>query len=141
MASRGNCRNNVYQELAMAELIQELTGCTLLEAQEALDKFHGNVVDAVESLVVKPRVRGDDYMPSQPNIDTGLTPEQEELCRRGRDLQDKVNAVFSVAHSQTQRASSLSHEAPQEQTVVVSEALTHPEVSTLMNEPQQDSSA
>ena len=85
----------------MAELIQELTGCTQFDAEEALKKFHGNVVDAVEFLIVKPKVRGDAYIPIKPKINNGLSPEQEEMCRRGRELQDKVNAVFSVAHSQT----------------------------------------
>ena len=92
----------------MAELIQELTGCSLIDAHLALRQFNGNVVDAVEFLVVKPRVRGDAYLPPKPKIDNGLTPEQEELCRRGRDLQDKVNAVVSVAHSKIQDGNSKS---------------------------------
>ena len=99
----------------MAELVQELTGCTLLEAEDALKKCNGNVVDAVELLIVFPTIKG---IPPKPKINTGLSPEQEEICRKGRDLQDKVNAVFSVAHSQTRRASSLSHEEPTAQTVV-----------------------
>lgn len=93
----------------MAELVQELTGCTFIEAEETLKKFHGNVVDAVESLLVKPVVRGDAYIPPKPVINDGLTPEQREMCRRGRDLQDKVNVVVSVAHSQ------IRHESQQEE--------------------------
>jgi hypothetical protein len=114
----------------MAELVQELTGCTILEAQEALAKHNGSVVDAVEGLIVFPTVKG--ILP-KPKINTGLTPEQEEMCRRGRELQDKVNAVFSVAHSQTQRASSLSHEEPVEP-IAVSESTKPAEVLTLKNE-------
>ncbi len=93
----------------MAELVQELTGCTILEAEEALKKHNGNVVDAVEALVVVPKVKGNDYIPKPPKIDHGLTPLQEEMCRRGRDLQDKINEVFSVAHSKTR------HEHPEEE--------------------------
>jgi hypothetical protein len=123
----------------MAELVQELTGCTQLQAEEALTKYHGNVVDAVESLIVKPKTKGDLYIPAKPKINTGLTPEQEELCRRGRDLQDKINAVVSVAHSQTQHGSSLSHEEQGEPTVVIVPKTETAELP-LTNESRQDSS-
>jgi hypothetical protein len=65
-------------------------------------KFKGDVVAAIESVFEKPEVKGDKYIPSKPKVDSGLSPEQEELCKKGRWLQDKVNAVFSVAHSKIQ---------------------------------------
>jgi hypothetical protein len=84
----------------MATMIQTLTGCTLEQAEEAARKYGDEIWLAVESLL--PKVAGDKFIPEKPKIDSGLTPEQQELCQRGRALQDKVNAVFSVAHSKTQ---------------------------------------
>ena len=82
-------------------------------------KFKGDVVAAIESVFEKPETAGDKYIPPKPKVDSGLTPEQEELCRRGRWLQDQVNAVFSVAHSKTQTR-------PE----------TVPETSPLKNQPE-----
>ena len=80
-------------------MVQQLTGCSREEAEKALIK-HENVLDAVESLIpTNPVVSGNKYSPPKPKVDTGMDPEQQALCERGRWLQDKVNAVFSVAHS------------------------------------------
>lgn len=80
-------------------MVQQLTGCSREEAEKALIE-HENVLDAVESLIPKnPVVSGNKYIPPKPKVDTGMDPEQQALCERGRWLQDKVNAVFSVAHS------------------------------------------
>ena len=84
------------------ETIQEMTGCTREQAEEALRKYGDEIWLAVDSLLKKPEVAGDKYAPPKPTIDTGLSPEQADMCRRGRELQDKVNGVFSVAHSKTQ---------------------------------------
>jgi hypothetical protein len=78
----------------------ELAGVDEATAKRALLEYE-TVEDAIAALMIKPVVSGDAYIPPRPTIDTGLTPEQEERCRKGRWLQDKVNAVFSVAHSQT----------------------------------------
>ena len=84
-----------------ALMVCQLTGCSQEEASRAL-MIHETVVDAVESLLPPaPVVSGSKYIPSKPIVDTGLSAEQKELCERGRWLQDKVNAVFSVAHSKT----------------------------------------
>jgi hypothetical protein len=84
-----------------ATMVCQLTGCSEEEASRALLN-HETVVDAVESLLPPaPVVSGSKYIPSKPIVDTGLSVEQKELCERGRWLQDKVNAVFSVAHSKT----------------------------------------
>jgi len=75
----------------------ELAGVDEETAKRALLE-HETVEDAVDALLPTPVVRG---VKPPPKVDTGLTPEQEERCRKGRWLQDQVNAVFSVAHSQT----------------------------------------
>ena len=83
-------------------MVQQLTGCSREEAEKALIE-HENVLDAVESLIpTNPVVSGNKYIPPKPKVDTGMDPEQQALCERGRWLQDKVNAVFSVAHSKVQ---------------------------------------
>jgi hypothetical protein len=82
-------------------MICQLIGCSQEEASQALLK-HESVVDALESLLPPaPVVSGSKYIPPKPIVDSGLSVEQKELCERGRWLQDKVNAVFSVAHSKT----------------------------------------
>lgn len=82
-----------------ATMVQQLTGCSREEAEKALNQ-HETVLDAVESLIpANPVVSGAKYIPPKPKVDTGMDPEQIALCERGRWLQDKVNAVFSVAHS------------------------------------------
>ena len=84
-----------------ATMVQQLTGCSREEAEKALTD-HETVLDAVESLIpANPIVSGAKYIPPKPKVDTGMDPEQIALCERGRWLQDKVNAVFSVAHSKT----------------------------------------
>jgi hypothetical protein len=87
----------------MADIVAELAGVDLVTAAKALME-HKEVWLAVESLMVKPATSGEKYMPEKPVVDSGLSAEQKTLCERGRWLQDKVNAVFSVAHSQIRQA-------------------------------------
>jgi len=83
------------------QMICQLVGCTQEQASQALLK-HETLVDAIDSfLPPAPVVSGTKYIPPKPIVDSGLSAEQKELCERGRWLQDKVNAVFSVAHSKT----------------------------------------
>jgi len=84
----------------MAELIAELANVDLQTAEKALEE-HKEVWLAVDSLIQKPITPGDKYIPAKPKVDTGLTLEQQMICERGRWLQDRINAVFSVAHSKT----------------------------------------
>ena len=77
----------------------ELAGVSREVAEEAL-RTHKTVEDALDALIQKPIVSGDAYLRGKPVVATGQDPEQEERCRKGRWLQDQVNAVFSVAHSQ-----------------------------------------
>jgi hypothetical protein len=100
----------------------ELTGCGPVEAANAL-KEHKEIWLAVDSLLSKPVVSGEKYIPKPPVIDRGLTEEQRERCDRGRWLQDQVNAVFSVAHSKTQTQPDQGSSAP--------EALPPPEASVV----------
>ena len=104
----------------MAETVVELTGCTLEEAHKALQVHGDEIWKAVDSLMTKPEVSGDKYLPKKPVINNGLTAEQYERCLKGRNLQDRVNAVFSVAHAQHQ---------------------TQPVPSALEAQPAEDSSA
>jgi len=94
-------------------MIVELTGCSEVDALSALRDASGNVVEAVDKLLVKPPTQGDRYLPEKPKIDDGLSDEQRELCERGRWLQDKVNVVFSVAHSKTRTPQDLLEPADQ----------------------------
>ena len=80
-------------------MVQQMTGCTREEAEKALIS-HETVLDAIEALTpANPVISGAKYIPQKPTIDNGLDPEQDALCKKGRWLQDRVNAVFSVAHS------------------------------------------
>jgi hypothetical protein len=117
-------------------MVQQLTGCSRDEAERTLNQYE-NVLDAVESLIpANPVVSGAKYIPPKPKVDTGMDPEQIALCERGRWLQDKVNAVLSVAHSkilpdlQAEQSSSQSVEAS---------AVTIPLSSTEVSVPSQDS--
>jgi hypothetical protein len=88
-------------------MIMSLTGVDE-ETASAAYLNHETVEDAIDSLLPKPNVAGDKYIPPKPKVNTGLTPEQEALCKRGRWLQDQVNVVFSVAHSKTRTPQDLS---------------------------------
>jgi hypothetical protein len=82
-------------------MVQQMTGCTREEAEKALVS-HETVLDAIEALIpANPVASGAKYIPPKPKVDHGMDEEQAALCARGRWLQDKVNAVFSVAHSKT----------------------------------------
>lgn len=85
----------------MAEMVMELANVTQEVAEEALAKYE-EVWLAVDSLIQKPAIASDRYIPEKPKACAHLTSEQKEMCDRGRWLQDKVNAVFSVAHSKIQ---------------------------------------
>lgn len=75
--------------------------CVDRETAEKALAEHKTVEDAVDALLIKPVVSGERFVPPPPTIDRGMTTEQEERCKKGRWLQDQVNAVFSVAHSKS----------------------------------------
>jgi hypothetical protein len=76
----------------------ELAGVPREVAEEALAK-HKEVWLAVDSLIVRPTVSGDKHVPVKRKLEVEIDPEQDARCKKGRWLQDQVNAVFSVAHS------------------------------------------
>ena len=104
----------------MTDIVMELAGVPRDVAEDALFKYK-DVVSAIDALLTKPIVTGDKFIPEKPVVNTGMTTEQTELCLRGRDLQAKVNALFSVAHSQTQ--------TPQGQLVLSNEEVPEPAVA------------
>jgi hypothetical protein len=108
------------------QMIMSLTGVEEATASDALHRYE-TVESAIDALLEKPIVSGDRYIPAKPKVETGLTAEQEERCRKGRWLQDKVNVVFSVAHSKTRTPQDL--EAPSASTSTA-EAAPLPETGT-----------
>jgi len=72
------------------EEVMSFTGCTRDEAIDAITTY-GSPLKAMLELTPEP--------PKKHKWDSNLTEEQRIMCQRGRDLQDKVNGVFSVAHS------------------------------------------
>lgn len=63
---------------------------------------HKTIEDAIDALLVKPIVSGDKYIPPKPKVNTFMDEEQQQRCAKGRWLQEKINGVYSVAHSQIQ---------------------------------------
>ena len=122
----------------MAHLVAELAGVSLEVAEKALAE-HKEVWLAVDALLLRPTTAGDKYIPAKPKIDTGLTPEQEEMCKRGRWLQDQVNVVFSVAHSKIRtQPGSVPETSPSENLPVVL-PLAESSVPAQTSESQPDS--
>jgi hypothetical protein len=99
------------------KIVCELTGCTIDEANAALDTWKDDVIAAIDSLLTKPVVSGERFIPSKPKLNSGMSEEQEDRCKRGRELQDKVNAVFSVAHSKIQQP--LADQVPEESEILL----------------------
>ena len=83
----------------MSATVVSLTDCTEQEAEEALAKYGGDVYQAVDSLLKVPVVSGAKHIPKPRDIDRGMTPEQEEMCAKGRELMDRLTVVASAAHS------------------------------------------
>jgi hypothetical protein len=83
------------------EMIQSMTFCSREEAETALMQY-GGVLNAIASLYPLKETAAKKRIP----IDTGMDAEQIDRCKRGRDLQDKINAVFSVAHPQVKSSQS-----------------------------------
>jgi len=78
-----------------------MTGCDQAEAEAALLLHPTDLIAAIDFVLPKTTVSGSKYIPPKPVIDNGMDEEQKARCERGRWMQDKVNAVFSVAHSKT----------------------------------------
>ena len=107
-------------------MVQQMTGCTRDEAEKAL-VAHETVLDAIEALIpANPVTSGARYIPPKPKVDHGMNEEQAALCARGRWLQDKVNAVFSVAHSKTLEQTPLGSEPQTSPALVDLPVVTEP---------------
>ena len=78
-----------------------MTGCDQAEAEAALLLHPNDMIAAMDFVLPKTTVSGSKYIPPKPVVDTGMDEEQKARCEKGRWMQDKVNAVFSVAHSKT----------------------------------------
>ena len=90
------------QDTRDIRMIEELTGCGNTQVLCAYLMHKRDILATMDALIEKPVCAGDKYIPSKPIVESGMTQEQEERCTKGRALQDKINAVFSVAHSKTQ---------------------------------------
>ena len=86
-------------DMENVRMISNLTSCNENHALTTYLGLGRDVIATIDAILEKPVVSGEKYIPKKPTIDSGLSEEQLERCKKGRDLQDKVNAVFSVAHS------------------------------------------
>jgi len=85
----------------MSETIMNMTGCNQAEAEAALLLHPNDLIAAMDFVLPKTAVSGAKYIPPKPMVNTGMDDEQKARCEKGRWMQEKVNAVFSVAHSKT----------------------------------------
>lgn len=85
--------------LKMSEVDQvvSIVGCTREVAEEALHEYK-DVISAIDALMTVPPCKGASYIPPKPEIDKGMTKEQEERCLRGRKVTDTINAVQTTAY-------------------------------------------
>ena len=119
------------------ETIMHMTGCDQAEAEAALLLHPNDIIAAMDFVMPKPTVSGAKYIPAKPVVDTGMDEEQKARCEKGRWMQDKVNAVFSVAHSKTLPVLEAEQSLPQSAEVPVPVADSAEELPL----PQQDSLA
>jgi len=92
----------------MADIVADLACCSLQDATRALE-VHGSVIAAVDSLLTKPNVSGEKYLQPKERR-SHLDPEQDEMCRKGRELMDRLT-VISAYHPQVQRGPSVEEAA------------------------------
>lgn len=116
------------QDLDNVKMIVNLTGCDRGLVLSTYLRLKGDVILTIDALLEKPMVSGDKYIPQKPSLETGLSDEQKQRCLKGRELQDKVNAVFSVAHSKIRSQPAL--EAEEQQTLASVPAVSEVAVET-----------
>ena len=83
---------------ANIETIVSFTNCTREEAVGALAIYGGDMLKTIDALFQKPVVTGEKHIPPAPKVETGQDEEQKAICAQGRNLMDKLSAVFSGAH-------------------------------------------
>lgn len=114
-----------HQTSPEVKMIQEMVGCSHVDAWKAYMRHKQDAVAAIDELMTKPVVSGEKYIPKKPTVDSEMTDEQKNRCTKGRWLQDQVNAVFSVAHSKTLHAPAAEEVQPSaEQSVEVPQTVT-----------------
>lgn len=74
-----------------------LAGCSREVAEDAFAR-HKDVILALDELLQTPVCKGTQYIPPPPKIDRMMTPEQEALCKKGRETMDKLNAEQTTAY-------------------------------------------
>jgi hypothetical protein len=80
------------------ETVMSFTNCTREDAVGSLAIYGGDVLRTVDALFQKPVVTGEKHIPAAPKVETGQDEEQKAICAQGRNLMDKLSAVFSGAH-------------------------------------------
>ena len=98
--------------------IMSLVACTEDEASAAFAKY-GDVVLAVESLMVVPTIAGNAYIPPKPEINRMMTAEQKERCDRGRQVCDTINASRKSAYHSAKLQADSAAEAQQEHQLTI----------------------
>lgn len=83
--------------MSEVDQIVAIVGCTRGVAEEALHE-HKDVISAIDALITVPACKGASFIPPKPEIDRGMTKEQEERCLRGRKVTDTLNAVQTTAY-------------------------------------------
>jgi hypothetical protein len=84
-------------KMSAVDQIMLLAGCSKEAAEDAFER-HGDVVLALDELLETPVCKGTRYIPPPPKIDRMMTPEQEALCKKGRETMDKLNAEQTTAY-------------------------------------------
>lgn len=74
-----------------------LAGCSREVAEDAFAR-HKDVILALDELLQVPVCKGAQYIPPPPKVDRMMTPEQEALCKKGRETMDKLNAEQTTAY-------------------------------------------
>lgn len=74
-----------------------LAGCSKETAEDAMDR-HQDIILALDELLQTPACKGTQYIPPPPKINRMMTPEQEALCKKGRETMDKLNAEQTTAY-------------------------------------------
>lgn len=121
---------------ASIDTVMSLTNCTRDEAVGALTIYGGDIIKAMDLLFKKPVVAGDKHIPAVPKADTGQSEEQKAMCAQGRDIMDKLTAVFSGAHRK------ILEQSPQEvEGAVPAEPMPLTETATQPSALQLDSPA
>jgi len=113
-------------DTSKVDMIIQMTGCDQAEAEAALLVHPNDMIAAMDFILPKTTVSGAKYIPPKPVVDNGMDEEQKARCEKGRWMQDKVNVVFSVAHSKTLPVPEAEQSETQSAEVPVSVSVSEP---------------